>query len=55
MWNGEVQFAPSEILGLLVLVEQEAEWSLSTGQPLSWVAPPYSLIPHELLVTRVIG
>jgi len=50
MWNCEVRFEPAEILGLLMLVQQEAEWSLDTRQPIRWVAPPYSLIPHELLV-----
>ncbi|MCU0789049.1 MAG: hypothetical protein MUC91_12855 [Verrucomicrobia bacterium] len=45
MWNGEVRFEPAEILGLLVLVQQEAEWSLDTRQPIRWAAPPYSLIP----------
>jgi len=50
MWNGEVRFEPAEILGLLVLVEQEAGWSLDTRQPIRWVTSPYSLIPHELLV-----
>jgi hypothetical protein len=50
MWNARVRFEPVEILGLLRLVAQEAEWSLDTGEPISWVAQPYSLIPHELLV-----
>jgi hypothetical protein len=50
MWNGEVRFEPAEILGLLVLVQQETGWSLDTRQPISWVSPPYSLIAHELLV-----
>jgi len=49
MWNRQLKFEPSEILGLLVLIRQEALWSLLYEQPVGWVSLPYSSIPHEIL------
>lgn len=49
MWNGEWQFEPAEMLGLLVLVARDAQEALVTGQPLSWVPAPYDRIPHDIL------
>jgi len=50
MWNGEWQFEPAEILGLLVLVERDTDAALGSGQPMTWVPAPYDRIPPEILV-----
>jgi hypothetical protein len=50
MWNGKWQFTPAEIIGLLVLVEQDTAEALDCGQPMFWVHAPYDLIPCEILV-----
>ncbi len=50
MWNRELKFEPSEILGLLVLVQHGTFWSLLNDQPVAWVTSPYSSIPHEILI-----
>lgn len=50
MWNGKWKFQPAEIIGLLVLVERDAEPALDFGRPMTWVHGPYDLIPGEILV-----
>jgi hypothetical protein len=49
MWNFKLKFEPVEIIGMLVVVEQETNWSLRTSRPVGWVAPPYDSIPFDLL------
>lgn len=50
MWNCELKFSPAEILGMLVLVEDETERALRNQEPVAWVSAPYDQIPPDLLV-----
>ena len=49
MWNRQLKFEPREILGLLLMVEDETSESLLCEQPVVWVSAPYDLMPHEIL------